>query len=160
MKPDSYILTAKSQQQGISSIESVIALPLLVCLLLIVLDFGRVMYVSMTTTNAARAAAGYGAQSTNFTIYINGIKNMALLEAQNLAIDDLNAESVDVNSRRFCRCVAGGFEIDTPCNTNSCTGQLAVYIEVTVSRNFQALVNFPTIPNTIEINRTATMKVQ
>lgn len=157
----SHFFSAKpKQQQGITVIESVIALPLLVFFMLIVLDFSRVMFVSITTTNAARAATGYGAQSTNFTTDVNGIENMALLEAQNLAIDDLNAQSVAINSRRFCRCVEDGFESDTSCTANSCAGQLAVYIEVTASRNFQTLVNYPSIPNSIEINSTATMKVQ
>jgi len=160
MKHHNIILTTQSKQQGISAIESVIALPLLFFMVFIVLDFGRVMYVSMITTNAARAAVGYGAQSTNLAIDFNGIKNIALIEAQNLAIDDLNIEAVEVSTSRFCRCLVGGVESDTSCNTNVCAGSLGVYLEVTASRNFQTLVNFPKIPNIITINRTATIKVQ
>lgn len=148
----------RNKQQGMATIETAIVLPLLVLFLLIVLDFGRVMYTAITTTNAARAGAGYGAQHVGTIIDKAGIKTAALQDATDLPADASNAESVAISSQRICRCAEDSSNVS--CETLPCSGDIEQYVEVTASRTFTTLVPYPGIPEEIEIIRSATMRVK
>lgn len=50
----------KNNQTGFAAVESVIVTPILLLLFVIVFDFARVMYFSISTASAARNAAAYG----------------------------------------------------------------------------------------------------
>ena len=145
----------RNKQRGIATIEAAIVLPLLVLFLLILFDFGRVMYAAVTTTNAARAGAGYGAQHVGTIIDAAGIKTAALQDATDLPVDASNAESVIVSSQRICRCA--GSTSNVSCETLPCSGDIEQYVEVTANRTFTTLVPYPGIPEEIEITRSATM---
>lgn len=148
----------RNKQQGIASIETLIVLPLLVLCVLIVLDFGRVMYTAITTTNAARSGAGYGAQHVGTIIDKAGIKTAALKDATNLPVDASNAESVIVSSERICRCA--GDSSNVSCETLPCSGDIEQYVKVTANRTFTTLVPYPGVPKEIDITRSATMRVK
>jgi Flp pilus assembly protein TadG len=114
-----------------------IALPLLVFMFLIAVDFGRIFYYTLTIENCARNGALYGsdpfepAQST----YAN-ITAAALADAGNL---------------------------QPPPTVSSVNGTDALgsaYVEVTVSWTFAVLTNFPGIPTTTSITRTVRMQIQ
>ncbi|MBL4830075.1 MAG: pilus assembly protein [Aliivibrio sp.] len=146
------------KQQGIVAVESVFILPFIILIMFIILDFGRVMFTSVTTANAARAAAGYGAQSTNLSIDYAGMTLAAVNDASNLKIDDDNTATVSVSARRICRCIGSSVEVD--CVSNSCGASSEVYVEVTATRDFHTIVPYPYIPESVLISRTATMRVQ
>lgn len=146
------------RQKGIAIVEATIVLPLLILVMLGILDFGRVMHASITTTNAARAAAGYGAQSSNLSIDYNGMTATAKADAKSLATDAHNSEPVAVTSRRVCRCVGESSEVN--CANNACTNTVEIYVEVTATRNFRTVVPYPLIPDTIQLSRMATIRVQ
>lgn len=153
-----YPTSAPTRQRGVAAIEAVIVFPIIIFILLIVLDFGRIMYVSITTTNAARAAAGYGAQSTNFVIDSSGIKASALSEASDLLSDAFNDEPVELTSKRICKCPGSTTEVF--CTSNLCSGRVEVFVEVTATRDFRTAVSYPYIPGQVVISRTATIRAQ
>ena len=146
------------RQRGLAAVESVFVLPVFVFLMLVTLDFGRIMHESITTTNAAWAAAGYGSQNPALAVDYAGMKASALLDAGNLHVNENNIEPVAITARRVCRCVGGGSEVF--CQSNGCSGALEVYVEVTATRNFHTLVPYPYIPNYTQISRKATFRVQ
>ncbi|ACJ27251.1 TadE-like protein [Shewanella piezotolerans WP3] len=147
-----------TKQRGVAAIEAVITLPFLILVMLLVMDFGRVMYVSITTTSAARAAAGYAAQSTNLVVDTSGIQASAQQEANDLLINNANEQAVDVSSKRICKCPGSITEVS--CTSNLCAAELQIFIEVTASRDFRTVVEYPFIPNDIPISRTAIIRAQ
>lgn len=148
----------KRRQRGLSAVEMAITTPVLVLLMLGVLDFGRVMYAAMTTTNAARAGAGYGAQRNATSGDYNTIRQLARDDATNLPVDAYNAEHVDVTTRQFCRCRNTSGEVN--CFNHGCLEVPELYVEVTAVRDFHTVVQYPLIPDGIQISRTATIRVQ
>ena len=148
----------KTSQQGTASVEAAIVLPAMLLLFLIIMDFGRVMHESINTTNAARSAAGYAAQSTTLSADISGINNAAIIDASGMKTDKYNASPVVVSSRRFCRCSGSSSEVS--CQNNSCAAVTEVYAQVTATRDFHTLVPYPLIPSTIKLTRSATIRAQ
>ena len=149
---------SKRGQRGITTVEMVVATPLLVLLMLGAVDFGRVMYAGMTAANAARAGAGYGAQTDGTAAHYDGMISSALGDATNLSIDAYNLEHVVVTPRRFCRCVGGSGEVD--CINHGCAEAPEVYVEVTAVRDFHTVVPYPLIPNSLQLSRTAIIRVR
>lgn len=141
-----------SSVAGGAAVELAVVLPVLLLLAVGVSDLGRVFFTGITVANAARAGAQYGAQSTATsadTVSIN-------LAATNDAAD---AGAVTVSSRSFCRCDAG--EIGD-CTTGDCPGYgiYRLYVEVTVTKAVNLLFQYPGLPSTVTLSRTATFRVQ
>lgn len=158
MKKSPIKIAKLTQQRGIIAIEAIIVVPIMILILLIIMDFGRVMHASITTTNAARAATGYGAQSSNHAIDSSGIESAALIDAINLKIDDHNSSAVSISSERLCRCVDGG---SISCGSiSSCSSGVEVYVRSTATRNFRTLISYPIIPNSVVLTRSATIRIQ
>ena len=153
-----HMARSRNHQEGVAAVEAAIVLPLLVIMLLVIFDFGRVMYPGITNSNAARAAVGYGAQSTAFALDHAGMNNAARGDAQNLPINVNNAEHVDSTARHFCRCPGSTAEIN--CTSSSCPKAPEVYVEVTTSRVFGTIAGYPGIPTSVDLSHTAIMRVQ
>lgn len=66
-----------NRQHGFAAVETVVVTPILILLFVIIVDVGRVMYHSLSTAAAARAAAAYGAQSTSFISDAVGMASIA-----------------------------------------------------------------------------------
>jgi len=147
-----------AQQRGIIVIEAIIVLPIMLLILFSILDFGRVMYASITTTNAARVAAGYGAQNTNYALDFSGMESVALADAIDLDVDAHNSSAVSITTERICRCVDSG---NISCaSISSCSSGFEVYVRTTASRDFRTLVPYPIIINSVQLTRSATIRVQ
>ena len=82
----------------------------------------------------------------------------ALGDATNLSIDAYNMEHVAVTPRRFCRCVGGSGEVN--CVNHGCAEAPEVYVEVTAVRDFHTVVPYPLIPNSVQLSRTAIIRVR
>ncbi|QUM78039.1 pilus assembly protein [Moritella sp. 24] len=158
MKRSSISRPSKTDQRGIIAIEAIIVLPIMILIMLTILDFGRVMHASITTTNSARSAAGYGAQNTNSAIDYTGMKSAALADATNLKVDDYNTSAVTITTERICRCV-GGSNISCG-STSSCNLGVEVYVKSTATRDFRTLAPYPIIPNSVQLTRSATIRIQ
>src|SRR5437867_1351506 len=140
-------------EEGQAIVELGVLLPLLALMLLGTIDFARVFYTAMTVTHAARAGVQYGAQSNDASQDTAGMEQAARDAAQ-----DLDSNSLTVTAESYCQC-ANKTKVD--CVTGVCPeGSPPIYITVTAQTTFQTLVNYPGIPHTINVNRTATMRVQ
>jgi len=148
----------KFNQRGIAAVEVAIVLPFLLFLMVIVLDFGRVMHTGVVTSNAARSAAGYGAQNTTLALDETGMNTAALADSVDLAIDSGNSDHVVSESRHFCTCPNNSSEVS--CTSSGCGVAPEVYVEVTTTRKFNLIANIFGLPESIDLNHTAVMRVQ
>jgi hypothetical protein len=77
------------------------------------------------------------------------------------ALDDAANQGltgVTASARSFCRCT--GSSTNVACTT-TCSGATPNgYTEVTVNYTFNTMLSYPGIPNSIVLNRTATMRAQ
>ena len=159
MKLSSIKKSPYTSQQGIIAIEAVIVLPIMFLILFTILDFGRLMNASITTTNAARTAAGYGAQDTSHAIDYTGMRSAAFADAINLNIDAYNTSPVIITTERICRCVGMGNNVSCA-GVASCSSGIEVYVKSTATRDFHTLVPYPLIPSSVQLTRSATIRVQ
>ena len=148
----------KSHQYGLAAVEATLVLPVLLLMLFVILDLGRAFYTSMVVANAARSAAGYGAQNTTLTIDYTGMENYALSNASELGTDSYNSTPINVSAERICRCDGNSTSID--CSSANCSNYLEVYVQVTASRDFRTLVPYPLIPSQIALSHSALIRAQ
>lgn len=141
----------RKSDAGVAAVELAMALPLLALLAVGVADFGRMYFTTIAVTNAARAGAYYGAQSTvksgNFTAIEQATRNDAA---------DLGA--IDVTSSRFCKCPDGS----SPACTGTCPsyGGPEVFVSVTASTAYSFLMDYPGLPPSVSITRSAVFRAQ
>lgn len=150
-------------QKGLAIVEFTIVLPLLLFLLFAVLDFGRVMYAGIVINSSARVAAGYGAQSIDKSVDIDGMTDIANLEAQQIfSGDDENPVTLSVENLMQCSCDDGSnteINVEEDCDTSSsCT--ISRYISVDVNYTFKTIVPYPFIPDKVALHRQATMRLE
>jgi Flp pilus assembly protein TadG len=132
-------------------LELALVTPLLLVMFLGVADFGRVLYTAIVLSQAARAGASYGAQTNGTTGDTAGIRDAALSEATELG-------AIGVTSARICECPGGAV---VACNA-TCAGYGVprVAVQVTTTWTFETLTVFPGVPDTVNLSRTARVRVQ
>lgn len=136
---------------GNALVELAIVAPLLMLLLLGASDFGRVFYTAISVTGAAHAGAQYGAQSPAKTEDAAGMVQTAVNSAPGMGIT--------ATASRVCRCVTGPDTVACDTTTPSCL-PLRGYATVTATRTFTTIVNYPGIPNSVTIARTAEIRAE
>jgi Flp pilus assembly protein TadG len=132
-------------------VELAIAVPILALLMLGAVDFGRVYYHALTTTNAAGTAAFYGSRSNIQTGHFTEMTEAARQDAR-------DAGAVTATAERFCQCPDGA-AVD--CVTGGCAGYGAprVYVRCRVRQTFPLLVPYPGMPRPT-VGRVAVMRAQ
>ena len=146
-------------QAGSAVVELALVTPLIILLLLGAMDFGRVFYKAMAVSQAVGAGARYGARSVAKSGDTAGMQSAATTAA---ASDITGGESFVVDSAaRSCRCYTGT-EPGTAMGlcSSSCGGTVRAYVSVTGHATFSTIVNYPGIPHTLALSRTATLRVQ
>jgi Flp pilus assembly protein TadG len=115
-------------------------------------EAGRLAYVTLTVSNAAVAAARYGAQSVATAADISGMESVAASNAQ--GVQDFNA-----TASCYVECATGGGQM--ACGTGSCSsGQQITYVSVNTSAAFESLGGFPFVSWPITVSGQATMRVE
>lgn len=155
----------RDKERGSALVELAAILPLVILLFLGALDFGRVFYFGMAVAQAARAAAEHGAQSVGASDDVTGMRTAGKAAvAGDLTLIDGNFSPAP---SRSCECAteAGVFSATSPVNTctgNPCAsgGHLVITVNVTVTKTFTTLVNYPRLPNTMPITRTTRIRVK
>src|SRR3989442_5765319 len=143
-------------ERGSAIIELTLLMPFFLLLLMGTIDFSRVFYTAMAITHAARAGAQYGAQSNGASQDDAGMAQAARTAAQDL-------DSLGVTATHYCKCTIDGVTLTNPTPntcTGACVGARQIYVQVTTSKTFQTLWNYPGIPHTVNLNRTATLRAQ
>jgi Flp pilus assembly protein TadG len=137
--------------RGSAAVELAVIFPVLALLALGVAEFGRVNYTAIAVSNAARAGAQSGAQST-----VTSGDTAAMNQAARNEANDVGA--VATASTRFCTCPNG--------TSISCTGSCAgfggpqIFVQVTATKSVAFLMRYPGLPSTITVSRRATFRVQ
>lgn len=132
-------------QSGASIVEFAIVAPFLIFLAIGLIEVGRYMYIGILAAHAAEAGAQYATQSTTQPSDVN-------LTA---AVDaDGGGLTWKVHGTQFCE--LSGIVVNCP--TTPTTGY-AYYVTVHVSANFNSLLQYPGIPNTLEVTSQSTMRV-
>jgi Flp pilus assembly protein TadG len=145
------ILRFRKSETGNAMIELAVALPLLVLIAIGVTDYGRVYFTSIAVANAARAGAEWGAQDQGTSVNQNAIKSFAQL-------DGAEAGTITFASQTIFKCNDGSVVT----NTSTCPGYGVpqVYIQVTATKILPLLMNYPGLPTSVTIARTATFREQ
>jgi len=141
-------------------------LPILLLLTLGVIEMGRYAYIGILVGNAARAGAAYGSAhlanaSTDPTVQAK-VRAAAINDFQNNGQTGLAATSTTT-----CGCDNNGtLSADTALGCDptgappTCpAGHWVVTIHVTASGTFGSLFSYPGIPASIDVSRTASMRV-
>jgi hypothetical protein len=128
--------------------------------------------MSILVGNAARTGAAYGAQSLPQSVDLPGICDAASNDFQGSAVPCSGTQStgpngtINVSSSTSCGCDSSGTIAAAGCTTSvnptagTCTvGHWVVMVSVTASGTFNSLFNFPGIPLSISLSRTATLRV-
>jgi hypothetical protein len=127
----------RGTSRGQALVELALIVPLLVLMLAIAADFGRVFTAYITVSSAAREGASFGMMSTANATNHNGIRSAALADAPT---------------------IWGVAPVVTPSNPpNDFQGYPVV--RVTVSYTFTPILRIPPIPNSIAMTRTVEMRV-
>jgi Flp pilus assembly protein TadG len=137
-------------RKGGAAVELAVAFPLLLLLLIGVVDYGRVFYTSVTVSNAARAGAEWGQQTSGNSVDTAGMRTFA-------QFDGNDAGAIVFGARLYCECVV---DVETACNF--CAGGVApnAYVEVTATKVVNMLLRYPGLPASITVTRKATFRSQ
>ncbi len=152
------------RQSGQSLVEVALMLPFLLVLLLGVIEIGRYAYIGILVGNAARAGAAYGTQSPAMSVDEPGITLAAKNDFQNNG-QDPSLLTVDAPVV-VCGCDSGGTVTTAGCSTQTnptagtcTTGHWVATLTVTAHGTFSGLFNYPGIPASVALSRSATMRV-
>jgi Flp pilus assembly protein TadG len=137
---------------GGAVVELALVTPILAALLLGALDFGRVFHYALAVTGAAHAGAQWGSTSLANSQNFSQMKTIAESHAPGLG--------VTATATSICRCGSGTATPNPQACNSGCTGTLRVYASVTATRTFTTIVNYPGIPRTTAITRTAQLRAQ
>ena len=167
------------RESGQALVELALAIPALLLLALGVIEIGRYAYISILIGNAARAGAAYGSQSSPASADTAGIAAAAKLDFAGGSTsasknNGLGGNTLTVSSTISCSCDSAGTFTPAPsagyCNgppvgTNNNAGKCAagahwvVISVVTASGTFNSLFNYPGIPSSVTVSRTASIRV-
>ncbi len=153
-----------SSECGQSMLEVALLLPMLLILALGVIEMGRYAYISILVGNAARAGAAYGAQSLPLSVDTTGIQTAADNDFQSNGQD---VSTLTVASSVACGCDSDGtvaaavvcFTSTNPTAGTCAVGHWVATVSVTASGTFNSIFNYPGIPKSISLSKTATLRV-
>lgn len=142
--------------RGQSAVELAFIVPVLLLLLLVVIDFGRVFFVAVGVHNAARAGAQYGSYSLTNAGDFAGITAAATTDGGTLP-------SFSVTNASQCTCKTKTPQTPPLCTaaTGDCsTDPDAAFVEVDTQATFNTLLDYPGIPSSTMLTGKAVMQVQ
>lgn len=124
---------AARTRPGVAAVELAIFLPFLMFLFLVTVDFCRIFYVTQVVENSARSGALFASGVYNDPTWSGGIDT---------AEKAVRAEAANLDQGKLSV-------------TSSSTGS---EVTVAVTYTFTTIANYPGIPSSVRIVRTATMR--
>jgi Flp pilus assembly protein TadG len=145
----------RNSERGAALVEMAVVTPLLIVLMVGVVDMARTFYMALELTNAARAGAQAGSKTAS------GFSSADVQAAAEAASPQIAPYTV-ATPTQSCFCInASGASTAHSCTTACPTTEyLAVYVTVTASKQFQTVMHFPGIPDTLDLSRSVTMRAQ
>jgi len=156
--------TISGSQSGQSLVEVALLTPLLLLLLIGVIEMGRFAYIGILVGNAAKAGAAYASQSLE-DASPSVVANVQAAVNNDFQNNLPSAPTLTVQITNSCGCDSGGAITSATCNGTATAGTCptgshwVVMASVTCSGTFGALFNFPGMPKSLTISRTANMRV-
>ena len=148
----------RGDQSGAVLVELGFLLPIFILLLLAVFDIGMGYYYALEASNAARAGAQYGYQSSGTMMDTTGIQNAAKNDGYDITNSSGGKGSATWNSGYptstwGCMCSDGTQQTPFCGTTLTCPGRSRQvnYVDVQTQANYQTLVHWPGIPSTVTL---------
>ena len=151
--------TRRKGQCGGALVELGLLLPIFTVLLLAVLDVGRGYYYALEVSNAARAGAQYGYQSSGTMMDTTGIKNAALKDGHDVGASGGSCSGSACWNSGYpastwgCMC-SDGTQKTTSCGvtlTCSASSRQVNYVDVQTQATYSLLIPWPGIPSTVTL---------
>ncbi len=136
--------------RGQAAVELAFSVPLLIVLLLVVVEAGRMCLVAVSLSSAARAGVQYGAQSLTTVSDTAGMQNAAKDDAPNLT-------GLTATGSYYCKCSDGS--TSTCLSTDCASSHRLTYVKVVTSATYKPIVNWPGVPTTTTLTSQAIMRV-
>jgi Flp pilus assembly protein TadG len=141
-------------ESGQSIVELTLLLPLLFLIFLAGTDLARLFYHASGLAQAARAGAAYGAQNLGTAANSTGMTKAAT----DSAAADLGTITVAPAPSQSFQCANDPpTTVETPCADGRAP---KVFVSVTVQKSFSTLFKYPGMAHTVNVSRTAIMRVQ
>jgi Flp pilus assembly protein TadG len=118
-------------EAGQALVELALSMSVLSLVLLGAVEFGRMAYVSIEVTNAARAGVAFGSLNNSNASNLTGIQNAANAEAANLQLGTTTAVVTGICSNGNACTGTGGKCQSTDCSTSQIEGILTVQTQTT-----------------------------
>jgi Flp pilus assembly protein TadG len=155
------ITKIRQNELGGALVETALTAPMLLFMLLGLVEFGRVAYIAIEASNAARAAVSYGSQNQITAVDTGGMQAAAQLEASGLASQNV---TLTVSSVANCSCSSP----DTSVTPFACAGASTALcpdpsfveqtLNVTVTASFDPVIHAGNWPGTFTIYGHAVQK--
>ncbi len=139
-------------EAGQALVELALTMPLLILLLIGAAELARVAYAAIEVSNAARAGAQYGAQSSTFSGDTGGIQNAAAADAGNLT-------GLNTSSSLSYTCSDGTTPTSSPLACTSNTATVEGVLTVVTQATFDPLIHLPGLSRTFTLTGRAQQKV-
>lgn len=137
---------------GVAIVEFALVAPILFMLSMAGWDLGNIFYQQERLSSAVEAGVEYGVQSSVTSIDYAGMINAARADA------DDPTDSLDIAAQQVCMC-SGGTTVS--CATGFCSGAMpSVYLQVTASETYHALIDYPGLGQLIPLSSRATLRYQ
>src|SRR5262245_3956152 len=140
-----------SHRCAAATVELAVLLPFLCFLMVIAIDYARVFYFGVTVQNCARNGAYYASNYPNNNYLYNDIYGYQSLNDAILR-DASNLSPAPTYTIRYGLSPDGPFTLTAEPSSGG-------YVQVTVSWQFQSITKFPGVPATVDLSRSAVMKI-
>jgi Flp pilus assembly protein TadG len=138
------------QSRGQSCVELAFSVPLLIVLLLVVVEAGRICLVAISLSSAAHAGVQYGAQNLTTVSDNAGMQSAAKADA-------LNLPGMTATGSHFCQCSDGS--ASTCLATDCATSHRLTYVKVNTSATYTPWFSWPGVPLATTLSSQAIMRV-
>lgn len=140
-----------SDDTGQALIELAWVTPIFLILVLGAAEFGRLTYIGIEVSNAARAGVQYGAQSHATASDTTGMQTAATNDG---TTDVSNMTAIASHS---CKCSDGSSSTCLP--TDCSASRIIEYVTVNTSASVSPLFTYPGLPGTLTLTGHAVMRV-
>ena len=137
---------------GTAFVELAFVIPMLLLMMMVTIEFGRLACFAIEVSNAAHAGTQYGSQSSTTAVDNAGMVQAALNDGINLA------PALNATAQHFCQCSSGSSSPN--CAATDCSGSRVIeYVQVNTSTTISSLTQFPGIPTSFNLSGQAIMRV-
>ncbi len=147
-----------NSEEGNSLVEVALLLPILTMLLVGTVDLGRLAYMSIEVSNAARAGVQYGQQNPTTWADTTGMQTAATNDATDLV--GANNGNLTAVATYWCQC-SDGTTVTPNCSpgTPSCaTTHRVNYVKVVTTATYKPWFSCPGIPSSTTLTSQAVMR--